>query len=241
MDSNGDGDLSSIQAGIMQVVESSQVNTSRRVVVNLSLGGPKSTLFDNAIMSLTNLNLFVSVSAGNSGDDACNYSPADLGDDPTTIVMSVAASDINDFRPSFSNYGSCVTISAPGVSVTGAWYTSDTATNVLDGTSMSSPLVCGVGAIILQEELSLSISSVKSKILTWATPNIIDYTSSTGGGKNLLFSLVVPSETPPTEAPTTTPPTSHNVPPPPPEFLSTSSLISFNLLIYTIILSLMLS
>lgn len=202
LDCNGDGDLFTIQAGVMQVIETSKTNTSRRGVVNLSLGGSKSTLLDNAILTLVSNNLVVAVSAGNSGADACNYSPADLGGSSSANVITVSASDINDDRPSWANTGACVSISAPGSNVAGAWYTSDSATNVLSGTSMASPLVAGVAALLLEQDLTLTVPQIKTLILAWATPSIVDFTSSAGGGKNLLYSLIVASDPlPPTLPP----------------------------------------
>ena len=206
LDDNGDGDLFSIEAGIMQVIETSQLNASRRSIASMSLGGPQSTAFDNAVNTLLTNNIVTVVSAGNSGQDAVTFSPADLG--CSTNIITVGASDINDFKPSWSNYGSCVTISAPGNAVPGAWYTSDTATNVLSGTSMSCPYVSGVAGLVLQQDLTLSILQVKTFITQWATQDIVDFTSNNGGGKNLLYSLIDITQTPPptTMAPPTLPP-----------------------------------
>lgn len=186
----GDGDLFTIQSGIMQIKQTSQTNTSRRGIVNLSLGGIKSTLLDTAVASLTTENLVVVVSAGNSGTDACQYSPANLGGISSTKVISVGASDVNDDRPSWSNTGSCVSISAPGSGIRGAWFTTDTSSTLLSGTSMAAPLVSGTAALVLQQNLSMSVLEVKNSILSWATPNIVQYTTSSGGGKNLLYSLI---------------------------------------------------
>lgn len=190
LDSLGDGDLFTIQAGILQVIQTSRLNTSRRAVASISLGGTKSTLLDNAVASLTANNIAAIVSAGNAGADACLYSPAALGGVSGANVITVGATDNNDFRPTFSNYGSCVSISAPGVSITAAWFTSDTATRSLTGTSMAAPLVAGVAALVLQQNPALSVRQTKDLILSWATPNIVDYASITGGGKNLLYSLI---------------------------------------------------
>lgn len=205
LDSLGDGDLFTIQAGILQVIETSKLNMFRRAVASLSLGGTKSPLLENAVASLTANNIVTVVSAGNSGADACQYSPSSLGGVPGANVISVGASDINDYRPTWSNYGSCVSISAPGTTITAAWITSDTSTHSLSGTSMAAPLVAGVAALVLQQDKTLTVAAVKKIILAWATPNIIDYASVTGGGQNLLYSLIdlkvaIPQPTPPPPA-----------------------------------------
>jgi subtilisin family serine protease len=208
LDDNGDGDLFSIEAGVMQVIETSQQNTSRRGVANLSLGGPKSSSFDQSVATLVTNNIVTVVSAGNSGQDACNFSPANLGG--STNVITVGASDSNDFKPSWSNWGGCVTISAPGAGVTGAWFNCDSCINVISGTSMSAPLVAGVAGIILQQDLTLTVAQVKTKINQWSTMNIVDYTSQDGGGKNLLFSLIDVNAMPP---PSPSPPPLNTLPP----------------------------
>ncbi len=190
LDSLGDGDLFTIQAGILQVLETSRLNPTRRAVASLSLGGTRSVMLENAVASLAANNIVVSVSAGNSGADSCSYSPAALGGVPSANVITVGATDINDYRPAWSNYGQCVSISAPGDTITAAWITSDSSTRTLSGTSMSAPLVAGVAALVLQQNMLISVAEVKRTILAWATPNIVDYASVTGGGKNLLYSLI---------------------------------------------------
>ena len=201
LDSMGDGDLFTIQAGIIQVIETARLNPHRRAVASLSLGGSSSPMLDSAVASLTANNIVVAVSAGNSGADACLYSPAALGGSPSSAVITVGATDINDFRPTWSNYGQCVSISAPGASITAAWPTSNTATHTLSGTSMAAPLVAGVCALVLQQNSNLSPAEVKEIVLRWATPGVVDYASVTGGGRNLLYSLIDLSVTPPPPQP----------------------------------------
>lgn len=227
LDSNGDGDLSSITTCVMAVIEHSQTNTSRRGVVNLSLGGPYSSTLNNMILTLSQNNLFVSISAGNSDADACNYSPSSLGGVSGSNVMVVGCSDMTDFRCSFSNFGSCTNIYAPGEDVVGAYIGSNIATTTLSGTSMSSPLVGGVAGLVLQQDLSLTVAQVNQLILEWSTQNIIQYTQS--GPSNLLFSLIIDNQSPPTPPPTTRSPT--RFPQPPDFLLGTSQTIRFNLFI----------
>jgi subtilisin family serine protease len=234
LDCVGDGDLFTIQSAVLAIIQSvhtregSSSPKTRRSVVNLSLGGSKSTLLESAILMLSNAGIVTTVSAGNLGADACFSSPAALGGlDNNNKVLSVGASDRYDTRPSFSNYGSCVSLSAPGVGITSAWWTSDTASRTLDGTSMSSPHVAGTAAIILQTNLQLTNAQVNLLIIQGATPNIVNGASSIGGGKNLLFSLIDASPIV-TPAPTVKPPPTPLSPPPPPPPLIPPSSPVFN-------------
>src|SRR4030095_13256016 len=90
-----------------------------------------------------------SVAAGNDNADACNTSPA-----RTPTALTVGATTSGDVRASFSNYGSCVDISAPGVGITSAWNSSNTATNTISGTSMATPHVTGAAAVFLSANAS---------------------------------------------------------------------------------------
>lgn len=157
------------------------------MVANLSLGGAGSTAIDNAVQQLIDNNIAVSVAGGNSDDDACFYSPSRL-----SSVLAIGASDINDFKAVFSNYGSCIAISAPGVNIVSTYIGSNTAIQTLSGTSMSSPIVCGVIALSWQLDKSLSNIQVQNIVLDWATPSVISGASVSGGGSNLVYSLINP-------------------------------------------------
>ena len=205
LDCNGDGTVSSILMAIQTIIEHNNAtnsNKTKRVVVNLSLGGDKSTVLDSAILSLTQRNFVVVVAGGNEGSDASLFSPSNLG--LNNRVLSVGASDINDVKPSWSNYGEAISVTAPGVTITSAWYTSDSATHILSGTSMATPIVAGVAAIILQENLNLTVTQTQNILLSWGTPHIVSHTTVLGGGANLLYSLININEIQPTQAPTTT-------------------------------------
>jgi subtilisin family serine protease len=97
---------------------------------------------------------------------------------------------MQDVRSSFSNYGACVSLSAPGSSIIGAWIGSDTDSAVLSGTSMATPFVSGVVALVLQQNRTLAPAAVKSLVLAWVTPAAISQASNLGGGQNLLYSLI---------------------------------------------------
>jgi serine protease len=111
----------------------------------MSLGGGWSSALNTAVTNLWNSGVFVAVAAGNSNANACNYSPASASG-----AYTVASSDWQDRKSSFSNWGSCVNIYAPGSSITSTWHTSNTATNTISGTSMAAPHVAGLAALIKQ-------------------------------------------------------------------------------------------
>lgn len=134
------------------------------------------------------------VAAGNSGADACNYSPARVAN-----AITVGATTSADARASYSNFGSCVDVFAPGSSITSAWYSSTTATAVLSGTSMASPHVAGIAAVTLAVNGSQSPSQVAAAIKAAATADVV--TSPGTGSPNLLAYVSTGSTTPIASAP----------------------------------------
>lgn len=142
LDCNGSGFLSSVIAGLDWIA---QVNpTGTPAVVNLSLGGGASATLDSAVENLVSRGITVAVAAGNSAVSACDASPA-----RTPGALTIAASNISDGFASFSNFGTCVDMIAPGVSVTSTWISSDTSAAVLSGTSMAAPHVAGLVAVLM--------------------------------------------------------------------------------------------
>jgi subtilisin family serine protease len=135
----GSGSTSQVVAGVDWVAGDHLAG--QPAVANMSLGGPIQTALDTAVNNAIVDGVVFSISAGNSGSDACNQSPARV-----PKALTVAASTSSDAFASFSNRGSCVDIIAPGVGVTSAWNTSDTATTTLSGTSMSAPHIAGIAA-----------------------------------------------------------------------------------------------
>ena len=140
----GSGSFSQVIAGLEWILSPENPNSKTQAVVNMSLGGNASATIDAAVTKLTNSGIVVVVAAGNSNADACNYSPARA---PSAIT--VGATDKTDARASYSNFGSCVDLSAPGSMITSAWYTSTTAMNTISGTSMATPHVVGAAAVYL--------------------------------------------------------------------------------------------
>ena len=138
---NGSGSNSGIIAAVNWVTN----NHVKPAVANMSLGGGASQALDAAVNNSSRAGVTYAVAAGNSRTDACSASPARAGS-----AITVGASNINDQRASFSNFGRCVDIFAPGQNITAAWINGNSSTNTISGTSMASPHVAGVVALILE-------------------------------------------------------------------------------------------
>lgn len=196
LDCAGSGTTSGVIAGVDWVAANYVAGTP--AVANLSLGGGISSSLDTAINNLINRGVTVVVAAGNSAADACGTSPARV---PNAIT--VAASDSRDAFATFSNYGSCVDLVAPGVGINSTWITSDTATAALSGTSMASPHVAGVAALLLSTGYRLP-TDVATKIVSAASAGAVTGIP-TATANRLLFSAPsgwVPETTPETPAAT---------------------------------------
>lgn len=149
----GTGSTSGVIKGVDWVTQ----NAVKPAIANMSLGGGVSTALDNAVKASANSGVFYSVAAGNSGADACTSSPARAG--THNGVMTTAATDSNDNETSWSNFGSCVDIWAPGASILSTRFKGGTTT--MSGTSMAAPHVGGAGAVYLSSNPGVSAADVE--------------------------------------------------------------------------------
>jgi serine protease len=177
---SGSGSNSGVISGVNWVAN----NRVLPAVANMSLGGGVSSALDTAVNGAINRSVTFAIAAGNSNQNACNFSPARVA-----AAITVGSTTSSDARSSFSNFGTCLDIFAPGSSITSAWSTSDTATNTISGTSMATPHVAGVAALYLATHTTASPATVRNALVNNATANVISG-AGTGSPNRLLFSLI---------------------------------------------------
>ena len=198
---SGNSSSATLYTAINWVIEHHQ--TGVPAIINLSVGMSKSIAFNEAAQALIADGLIVVGAAGNQNRDACLYSPAS---EPS--VISVGGIDRAALRASYSNYGSCVDIFAPGSDLVGAWFGSTDIYRSSSGTSNAAPIVSGIVALMLQDNPSLTQSQVEERLKTNATRDVLFNIGS--GSQNLLaYSLFDPSSPAPT---TTVPVTTTTIP-----------------------------
>jgi subtilisin family serine protease len=179
----GSGATSGVIAGVDWVTANHQ--PGQPAVANMSLGGAASSALDTAVQNSINDGVSYGLAAGNGNalgfaENACNSSPARVA-----AGMTIGATDANDAKASFSNFGNCVDWFAPGVNITSGWYTNDTATNTISGTSMATPHVVGVAALYLGANTAASPAQVRDGLYNLTTKGIV--TSSSTTNNHLLF------------------------------------------------------
>jgi subtilisin family serine protease len=192
----GSGSYSGVIAALDWILSPSNTNSKTNAVLNLSIGGGKSSSVNDAITRLTNAGISVVVAAGNSNQDACNYSPSSA---PSAIT--VGSTMVSDAKSSFSNWGSCVDIFAPGSGITGGWYNSATDINTISGTSMASPHVAGAAAVFRGLNPTATVEQIAAYLDSQATLSAISglpsgtvnkllYVSPTDGGPAIVAPAV---------------------------------------------------
>ncbi|MGW1884422.1 S8 family peptidase [Streptomyces sp. NPDC001970] len=181
-------DGSGTTAGVIAGVDWVTANAAKPAVANMSLGGSASAALDDAVKTSIASGVSYSIAAGNGiligiPVNACNYSPARVPE-----AITVGATDKTDRRASFSNYGTCLDLFAPGVDITSAWKDNDTATNTISGTSMATPHTAGVAALYLATHPSATPAQVRDALVNNATNGkVVD--PRNGSPNKLLHSL----------------------------------------------------
>ena len=201
LDCAGSGSYSSVIAGLDWIAANAPVGVS--AVVNMSLGGRASSTLDSAVKSLITRGITVVVAAGNSNTDSCFTSPARV-----TEAVTVGATTNQDSRASYSNYGACLDVFAPGSLITSSWIGLPSASNTISGTSMAAPHVAGIIARFIVANPTLAPSQIASSLATAATVNVV-LNPGSGSVNRLVFldfssdgsTVTQPVEIPPTIAP----------------------------------------
>lgn len=179
LDCNGSGRTSWVIAGLDWAVGHRSPLTP--AVINMSIGGGASQALDDAVRRAVGSGTVVVAAAGNSSADACTSSPARVAE-----AITVGATDATDARASFSNFGSCLDVFAPGVRITSPAHTSDTGVTTMSGTSMATPHVAGAVALLLHANPAATPATITQLLLTGATPGVVTG-GGTGSPNRLLF------------------------------------------------------
>jgi subtilisin family serine protease len=186
LDCAGSGTYAAVISGIEYATKTHESSTAKRSVANMSLGGGASDTVDAAVTASVAAGVNHAIAAGNNNGNACSYSPA-----RTPNAVTVGATANNDARSSFSNWGTCVDIFAPGTSITSSWIGSTTATSTISGTSMASPHVAGAIAVLLGHAATINDvvptpAQVTATLKANATPGKVG-SPGTGSPNALLF------------------------------------------------------
>ncbi|MHA0041963.1 S8 family peptidase [Deinococcus sp. PEB2-63] len=190
---DGSGTNSGVIAGVNWAVTN---KGTAAAVANMSLGGGASQAVDDAVNTAASKNLIMAVAAGNENQNACNVSPA-----RAASAITVGSTTNTDARSSFSNFGTCVDLFAPGSNITSTWIGSTTATNTISGTSMATPHVAGAAALLIAAG-NTTTSAVTTAMLNNATSGKVT-NAGTGSTTRLLFTGSGGTTTPPTGTTTT--------------------------------------
>lgn len=177
MDCTGSGSWSGVIAGIDWIIR----NNAGPAVANMSFSGPTSTSLDDAVRRLIAAGVVVTLSAGNSNTSACGSSPTRVAE-----ALTVGATDKTDTRASFSNYGTCLDLFAPGVGIVSVDYSTTTGSRTKSGTSMAAPHVAGVAALAYARYPGSSAAAIADTVVAWTTKGVVR--DPQGSRADLLFS-----------------------------------------------------
>ena len=171
---NGYGMTSDILKALDWILANNPAGTP--AVMSMSIGGGAQPLLNAGVKKLYDGGILPVIAAGNSGDDACKYSPSGTPD-----AFTVGASDPSDTRAYFSNYGDCVDIFAPGTNIVSAKATDPAGSTVMSGTSMATPHVSGVAALYLAQHPTASPAQVAKALKDGGIKNAINNAQSQFG------------------------------------------------------------
>lgn len=188
---SGSGSTAGVIAGVDWVTG----NRLNPAVANMSLGGSPSTTLDQAVRNSIASGVTYALAAGNSNLDACTGSPSRVLE-----ALVVGATTTTDARASFSNFGSCVDVFAPGASITSAYRGGNTATAVLSGTSMAAPHLAGAAARYLELNPTATPAAVSNALLSNATLNKV-LNPGAGSPNRLLYTAFMDGSPPPPNQP----------------------------------------
>ena len=178
LDCSGNGSYSQIIAGVDWVT----AHAVKPAVANMSLGGAAGSTLDDAVQKSIDSGVTYTVAAGNDSADACNQSPARL-----SAAITVGATDSNDNAASFSNFGTCLDLYAPGVDILSAGNSSDNGTETMSGTSMASPHVAGAAALYLETHPTATAQQVRDALVDAAASGKV--TGAPAGSPNKLLQI----------------------------------------------------
>jgi subtilisin family serine protease len=182
----GSGTWADVIAGVDWVASHGRPG---KAVASMSLGGSgqNAGLTSSINNCVNNAGIPVVVAAGNSNANACSYTPSGIPSVISVGATEIAGADPDEFdnRASFSNFGTCVHIFAPGRDINSAWIGSNTATRVISGTSMACPHVAGQAACILSSGTGISPQAVKDQLVATAAKDVVSNPGT--GSPNLLL------------------------------------------------------
>ncbi|HVE86893.1 MAG TPA: S8 family peptidase, partial [Myxococcales bacterium] len=191
LDCKGSGSTEGVVAGIDWVT----ANGVHPAVANMSLGGPADPALDEAVRRSVASGVVYAIAGGNESADACLDSPARVAE-----AITVGATTDGDVRASFSNYGNCVDIFAPGYQITSDWNEGDMATNTISGTSMATPHVTGSAALYLEGHPQATAADVAAALVDNSTPDLVKNPGQCSSNHLLYTGFIGAAPPPPSSA-----------------------------------------